>query len=312
MIIAYMKQHSGKVVLGASVALSKISSEDLQRRVVEKFTSLQKGLRDGGYLNSRNERVVVKAANVSHPIEEGQPETSGGVTIQIKLEEKAKRAKIAILASRATGKLEVRMRKRENLPLNSQYRDTKYDAAFTKKLMLDDEDEFDANGIKTANFVLHAPAYRSKELKELFAAVDAVLDPDASARYTRHVIGPVCDEPPRVAKKLELKARRWMIDPDWLAKEDNQKYDVESRIVDSGKAWGDNEDPEVLLAKREKLKAEKKTIAEGKKRKMMEAAVEKWKKKAKTNKGRKGVKTNKAQGGPSTVHEDDGDDDGSD
>ncbi|KAF9461161.1 hypothetical protein BDZ94DRAFT_1264430 [Collybia nuda] len=282
MIIAYMKQHGGKVVLGASVALSKISSKDLQRRV----------------------RVVVKAANASDPIEEGQPETSGGVTIQIKLEEKAKRAKVAILASRATGKLEVRMRKRENSPLNSQYRDTKYDAAFTKKLMSDDEDEFDANGIKTANFVSHAPAYRSKELKELFAAVDAVLDPDASARYTCRVIGPVRDEPPR--------AWRWMIDPDWLAKEDNQKYDVESRIVDSGKAWGDNEDPEVLLAKREKLKAEKKTIMEGKKRKMMEAAVEKGKKKAKTNKGRKGVKTNKAQGGPSTVHEDDGDDDGSD
>lgn len=59
------------------------------------------------------------------------------------------------------------MRKRENLPPNSPYRDKKYDAAFTRKLMSDDEDEFDANGAKTANFVSHAPAYRSKEASQI-------------------------------------------------------------------------------------------------------------------------------------------------
>lgn len=142
--------------------------------------------------------------------------------------------------------------------------------------------------------------------------MDAAPDPDGSARYTRRVIGPICDEPPKVGKKIELKARRWMIDPDWLAKEENQKYDVEARIVDNGKAWGDDEDPEVLLAKRERLKADKKVIADGKKRKTMEAAVEKGTKKAKTSKGRRSVKPNKARASSSAVHEDDGDNDDSD
>jgi hypothetical protein len=53
-----------------------------------------------------------------------------------------------------------------------------------------------------------------------------------------------------------------MIDPGWLAQ--NEKYDVESRIVDSGVAWGDAEEPEALAEKRKRVKEEKRDIAQNK------------------------------------------------
>jgi hypothetical protein len=50
-----------------------------------------------------------------------------------------------------------------------------------------------------------------------------------------------------------------MIDPEWLQKEENHKYDTESRVVDSGPDWGEV-DPKVQLAKQEKLKAQRKVM----------------------------------------------------
>jgi hypothetical protein len=92
-----------------------------------------------------------------------------------------------------------------------------------------------------------------------------------------------------MGEELELKAQQWMIDPEWLQKEENHKYNTESRIVDSGPDWGEV-DPKVQLAKREKLKAEKKVIAGEKKRKNIDKVVRKGNTKLKTNKSRKGVK----------------------
>ncbi|KAK0229711.1 hypothetical protein EDD85DRAFT_972057 [Armillaria nabsnona] len=51
-----------------------------------------------------------------------------------------------------------------------------------------------------------------------------------------------------------------MVDPAWLVKEENIKYDVPSRIAESGKLWGDEEDPEDLEVKAKKVKQEKQDI----------------------------------------------------
>jgi hypothetical protein len=61
-------------------------------------------------------------------------------------------------------KLKVRIRKRENLPVNSKYRDPKYDHAFASKIMSDDEDQFDASGKKTGLYVSYLPLYRSQDI----------------------------------------------------------------------------------------------------------------------------------------------------
>jgi hypothetical protein len=58
----------------------------------------------------------------------------------------------------------VRNRKRGNLPANSPYHDKKYDTAFVAKLMSDDEDELNDDGVKTGRYVSHAPVYRSTEV----------------------------------------------------------------------------------------------------------------------------------------------------
>ena len=112
----------------------------------------------------------------------------------------------------------------------------------------------------------------------LLEAVDAVKDPDPSSRYVVCVKGPIREEPPKVSIKVSNKARRWMVDEDWLVKEENQIYDTEWRIIESGKAWGDEEDPEVLIAKRAKVKEEKRAVSTSKKRQMVGSSSRKTKK----------------------------------
>ena len=63
-----------------------------------------------------------------------------------------------------------------------------------------------------------------------------------------------------------------MVDEKWLAEEKNQQYDDENWIVISGKAWGNEEDPEEIIAKQKKVKEQKKSISEEKKHKLMEHA----------------------------------------
>jgi hypothetical protein len=104
-----------------------------------------------------------------------------------------------------------------------------------------------------------------EQLKELLAAVDAAQDPEPQHRYCVRVRGAVIDDPPKVSTKVENKARRWMIDEEWLNLPDNQRYDVETRILPSGKAWGDAEDPEVAIEKRKRFKEEKREIKQNKK-----------------------------------------------
>lgn len=59
--------------------------------------------------------------------------------------------------------------------------------------------------------------------------------------------------------------RRWMVDDNWLAEEKNQKYDGdESRIVISGVAWGDDQDPADIVAKKHAIKEHKRKVKEQK------------------------------------------------
>src|ERR1700730_734941 len=105
-------------------------------------------------------------------------------------------------------------------------------------------------------------------MKELLAAIDSTPDPDPQHRYCIRVQGEVVDVPPKISTKLENKARRWMIDEDWLAR--NPAYNVETRVIPNGTAWGDKEDPEVSAEKRKRFKAEKREIQQNKKLRVVE------------------------------------------
>ncbi|KAF8241154.1 hypothetical protein L208DRAFT_1229601, partial [Tricholoma matsutake] len=150
--------------------------------------------------------------------------------------------------------------------------DSKYNSAFVYKLMSDDEDEFDENGKKMQHYISHPPLYHSAELIDLFETVDKAVDPKHSSCYYRHIKGPALDEPPRVSTKVQNRAIQWMVDEKWLTEEKNQQYDNENQIVISGKAWGDEEDPEEIIAKQKRVKEQKKSILEEKKCKLMEHA----------------------------------------
>lgn len=146
--------------------------------------------------------------------------------------------------------------------------------------MSDDEDELGEDGQTTGRYSARVPGWRSaivslgtcfddnklttpyQQVVDLYKTIDACLGPAQSGRFTKRVPGPIKDDPPKSSTKLELRVRRWMVDPKWL--EDNHEHDVESRIAESGKDWGDLEDPEEKVAKRLKVKEEKKMIASAK------------------------------------------------
>lgn len=118
-------------------------------------------------------------------------------------------------------------------------------------------------------------------------AVDAAADPKPSNRYTVRVRGEAVDVPPKVTKKLETRARRWMIRPEWFKEGTNDVYDIPTRVAESGKAWGEEDDPEDLERKAQKFKEEKdivtrkqKAKAAGKKKEKDDAEEAKVKKRA--------------------------------
>lgn len=100
----------------------------------------------------------------------------------------------------------------------------------------------------------------NQQLTDFYEALDKEKDPAPTVRYIPRVRGDAKDIPPPTSNKLKNKACRWMIDAAWLAKEENNKYDVPSRLAESGKLWGDEDDPEDLEAKAKKVKEEKQDI----------------------------------------------------
>lgn len=53
-----------------------------------------------------------------------------------------------------------------------------------------------------------------------------------------------------------------MIRDEWLKNDQNKKFDVPSCIAESGKAWGDEDDPEELGAKAQQFKVEKNKVVQ--------------------------------------------------
>ncbi|KAG6914679.1 hypothetical protein DXG01_015967 [Tephrocybe rancida] len=137
-------------------------------------------------------------------------------------------------------------------------------------------------------------ATENKELINLYKAVDAAKDPTPYACYIAQVKGPLHDKPLKIAKKWENKVRHWMVEPDWVVKAENKQYNMETCIIDSGKAWGDDEDPEERAKRQAMVKGLKKEVKESKKWKVLEKTlklgVAKKAKKDKKGKGRKNKK----------------------
>ena len=98
-------------------------------------------------------------------------------------------------------------------------------------------------------------------MSDLLQAVDAIYIP--LKKFVERIRGPVKNVPPPDSRKLENRARMWMIAPHWLADPVNAPY--LGRILISGRAWGDDENPGDLAKKRAEI-AELKREAEKRKK----------------------------------------------
>ncbi|RXW19603.1 hypothetical protein EST38_g6242 [Candolleomyces aberdarensis] len=92
--------------------------------------------------------------------------------------------------NRAPGKLQVRKRKRGQLPEGHTYLNPRYDAAMHHQLMSDDEDCFNEDGQRNRNqYISHQPTWRSQELADFFKTIDAIPDPQPSNSYVSRIPG---------------------------------------------------------------------------------------------------------------------------
>lgn len=53
-----------------------------------------------------------------------------------------------------------------------------------------------------------------------------------------------------------------MICEEWLTEDQNKKFDISSHVAESGKAWGDEDNPEELETKALQLKVEKNKVVQ--------------------------------------------------
>jgi hypothetical protein len=133
------------------------------------------------------------------------------------------------------------------------------------------------------------------QVNDMWAAIDAIVDPNPSMQYTVRERGEPKEQPPPITKSLDGRARRWMVDPDWLKA--NPAFDMQKRIADNGKAWNDAVDPEDMEELFKRNAAEKADIKRGKKR----TSDEMGEAKSSRNKGKgKQVAKKKTRDGPST------------
>ena len=98
MIVAHIKRHGKGFMPVAADALTVISEDDLQCRVVQKFMGLQKGLRQVKVLDLNNKHIIKTAAREN--IGEDSDRESHAEEI-VALEKKPNIA--SLLASRAKG-----------------------------------------------------------------------------------------------------------------------------------------------------------------------------------------------------------------
>lgn len=74
---------------------------------------------------------------------------------------------------------------------------------------------------------------------EMKAAVDAVVDPEPSDKYKPRKPGSTKPGPPERHVRKEYALRKWMVDPEILAK--NPEWLRGNRVVANGELWGEAE-----------------------------------------------------------------------
>ncbi|KAH9921365.1 hypothetical protein B0H21DRAFT_843669 [Amylocystis lapponica] len=280
----HIKKHGANLVPAAAQAVRVLGEAEIQDCVVRKFQAIKKALRADGRL----------------PGAAPKKEPSGGDAVGEVKEESGKRPSKAQLLSRAKGKLQVRIRKRTNLPLDSRFRLAKYDGALNENQMSDDEDDVDGEGVFTGKYISRAPAWRSSELIEFLKEVDAAKDPAPSQKYIPRIKATeTVDVPPKVANLIKNRTRRWMVDPQWLAKAENKDFDIETRIIDSGVAWGDEEEPEVRFERQKRMREEKASVQQKKRLRQMQVNDTKANKKAVKKGKKRSGKEKQPEAGPS-------------
>ncbi|GBE80041.1 hypothetical protein SCP_0212430 [Sparassis crispa] len=305
-LVTMIIKQGAELVPGAAKPIRDLLKSDAEESVKKKFRALQKALRDEKLIGARGRSVMVQRDMNAMAYEDNDSAEAGGNGAVKDMPITAKKS--TRTTSRAKGKLQVHIRKRTNLPKESKWRDPKYDAAFTMNLMSDDEDQVDEKGEFTGKYISKAPAYRSQELINLFRAVDAAQDPKPPNRYIpRMKAAETIDEPPKVSRDLKNKARHWMIDQAWLALENNKQYDVESRIVNNGHLWGDEEDPQDITEKQKRMQEAKAEITSNKKARLAESAGNKGKGSSKKKIVKK-IKTVKEKEKEVAAEDDDSDD----
>lgn len=171
------QQHSP----GASSALADISDEDLNARVTWKFNELSKTFKayKKAQLAATSTAVIVATTDLDPDglANDEAPNLTGNVTVPKGLSAGVRQSRAKGVSShRVTQfepsksdiqKLDVRLRKRNNLPKDHELRDKRYDAAMAPTLMSDDEDCVKDGEIVTTEFVSRPPVYRSEEVKEV-------------------------------------------------------------------------------------------------------------------------------------------------
>lgn len=153
--------------------------------------------------------------------------------------------------------------------------------------MSNDEDELNARGERTGRFVSRAPTYRVGEvsslsnhqlcyninntwqINEMLTEIDNSTDPIPSTCYTACIQGDPIEVAPKVSAKLVNWTRHWMIHTEWFMEGQNNKFDVPNHVAESGKAWGEEEDPEELEKKAQQFKEEKKAVVQESKARTM-------------------------------------------
>ena len=85
--------------------------------------------------------------------------------------------------------------------------------------------------------------------------IDKTPDPRPSTQYTPRQRGEPKEQPLLSTKSFEGRARRWMVNPEWLT--EHPESNTDDRVADNGRAWGDSQDPEEIIAARQYVKEEK-------------------------------------------------------
>ncbi|KAG2126264.1 uncharacterized protein EDB93DRAFT_1257639 [Suillus bovinus] len=250
-IWTYIHEKGALFSPSAEKALKVISEEHLRERVIEKYHSLQKALWPAGHIPSMRVSAVASATASAQRL--GEPGDPPPLTKGVR-------------QSRQLGKLEVRERKFKALPDDSKYKTDAYKTALIQQLMSEDENERDAEGKLTGCFLMRPWMWASDKRNMFIADVDAQQDPELPKRYTKRVCGPIGKAGLPWIQKVEHRARRWMVSPQWLVDPANQQFDVPAFVIDNEKKCVKIEKREYAAKKKIKLdeKVSKKVKAKGK------------------------------------------------